>query len=217
MMKSKYYFSFLLLSLLGLVACSVITPIPTPAVEVYTLSPSVDKSDNELSTTGHDETALILALSPINSSQDFMGTGIIYRDHDYSYNSYAYSRWNDSPSKLLAIYFQYYLSESQRFSAVVPNSSTSHADVLLEATLLDFSHHLALDKDNSTGRVSIIFYLIDSKSKRLLASKQFNSEITVETESAKGATKALNLASESVAADLREWLEGEVERIDNKK
>jgi len=97
---NKQFPLWLLITTVWLSGCSVITPKSSPAIDVYTLSQQMQqaKAPSEMK----DATALILALSPIRSPQGLMSTDIIYRDTDYGFNSYAYSRWSDSPSKLLA-------------------------------------------------------------------------------------------------------------------
>lgn len=186
-------------------ACSVITPTPSPAIDVYTLSQQMEQTTT--SSEMKDPKSLILALSPIRSPQGLMSTGIIYRDTDYGFNRYAYSRWSDSPSKLLGGYLQQFLAQSQRISAVIPVGSRADADLLLEATLVDFSHHIQANNTGSTGVVSIIFYLINSQDKTLLATKQFTEEVTADQNNAKHATIAINQASQLVAAALQAWLE----------
>ena len=192
----------------------MITPKSSPAIDVYTLSQQMQqaKAPSEMK----DATALILALSPIRSPQGLMSTDIIYRDTDYGFNSYAYSRWSDSPSKLLASYLQQYLAQSQLISAVVPVDSRVNADLLLETTLVDFSHHIQANDSGSKGVVSVIFYLINQHDKTLLATKQFTQEIMVEQNNAKGATYAINQASKLVAIALQEWLEQKITNLPEK-
>jgi len=211
---NKQFPLWLLITTVWLSGCSVITPKSSPAIDVYTLSQQMQqaKAPSEMK----DATALILALSPIRSPQGLMSTDIIYRDTDYGFNSYAYSRWSDSPSKLLASYLQQYLAQSQLISAVVPVDSRVNADLLLETTLVDFSHHIQANDSGSKGVVSVIFYLINQHDKTLLATKQFTQEIMVEQNNAKGATYAINQASKLVAIALQEWLEQKITNLPEK-
>lgn len=194
-----------------LTSCSVITPIVTPAIDVYSISPEIKQSETSADMTAMKfPSAVILALSSIRSPQEFMTTGIIYRDADYGFNSYAYSRWSDSPSKLLEYYLQQSLAKSQYVLAIIPSSSRSEHDLLLEATLVDFSHHLVTRSPSSTAVVSIIFYLINPEGRILLATKQFTEEVILEQDNAKGATRAINQASKIVADGVQAWLAVEI-------
>ena len=131
----------------------------TPPIEIYTLTPTVHQ--NELQIEAGENESLIISLSSIRGSRGLMGPEIIYTDTEHGYNSYAYSRWSDSPTRLLELFFQQSL---QQVVAVVPSGSTSKADLLLEGSLYDFSHHLEND-GISSGIVRIRFYLIDNESK----------------------------------------------------
>jgi len=188
-------------TLFFLLSCSVINRIPSPAIDVYTLSPRIES--NQVSTKVKD--AVILALSPLRSSRSLMGTDIIYRNSDYSYDSYSYSRWSDSPAQLLELFLQHYLASNQFISAVVPVNSAIKADVILEGMLLDFSHHIQND-GLSTGRVAIQFNLINNQSKKVLATKEFSAEVVTESINAAGATAAINQATKKVTEELNDWL-----------
>tara|TARA_R110002167_G_scaffold10415_25_gene47840 strand:+ start:3895 stop:4539 length:645 start_codon:yes stop_codon:yes gene_type:complete len=214
MVKNKQFLLWPILATVWLSGCSVINPTPSPAIDVYTLSQQMEPATT--SSEIKDSTALILALSPIRSPQGLMGTGIIYRDTDYGFNSYAYSRWSDSPSKLLSSYLQQTLAHSQYISAVLPVGSRVDADLLLEATLVDFSHHLQAQDTRSTAVVSIIFYLINQHDKTLIATKQFTEEIMVEQNNAKHATIAINQASKLISVTLQKWLEQKITNLSEK-
>jgi len=203
--KNKQFLLCTVLVTMCLSACSVINPTPSPAIDVYTLSQQMEVSS--ASAKMKDSQAVILELSPIRSPQGLLGTGIIYRDMEFGFNSYAYSRWSDNPSKLLSSYLQQSLAQSQHITAVVQVGTRVTADLVLEATLVDFSHHLQADETKTTGVVSVLFDLIDPTYKTLIASKQFTEQVTANESNAKQATIAINKASKLMAADLKAWLE----------
>jgi cholesterol transport system auxiliary component len=214
MVKNKPFLLWIILTTVLLSGCSVITPTPSPAIDVYTLSQQMVLTTTPSELKGSK--AVILALSPMRSPQGLLSTGIIYRDTDYGFNSYAYSRWSDNPSKLLASYLQQSLAKSQHISAVIPVGSRADAKLLLEATLVDFSHHIQDNDAGSTGVVSIIFYLIDQHDKTLLATKQFTKEVTADQNNAKHATIAINQASQLVAVAVQAWLEQQITNLPEK-
>jgi len=142
---------------------------------------------------------IILALYSINHRQGLLTTSTIYRNDDF--NSYAYSRLSDSPSKLLEHYIQQSLAKRQYVLAIIPSSSRAHHDLLLEVTFIDFSYDLVTKGPSSTVAVSIIFYLINPNDKRLLEAKQFRKKVIFEKK-AQGATQAIIQASKIVARDV---------------
>ena len=174
-----------------------------PPAHIYTISPKWGES-NALA-EGKKKGSLIIKLAPIRGTRALGSTKILYTDAQYGQNSYAYSRWSDTPLRLLQIFFQATLEESGQFGAVVPPTSRSEADLLLESTLYDFSHHINND-GTSDGIIRIRFYLIDNTKKTVIATKEFVSKVPASSTNAQGAAAALNKAGANVAHDLVSWL-----------
>ncbi len=147
----------------------------------------------------------ILKLGRISSTSAFSGTDIVYSDMRYGQNSYAYSRWSDSPANMLLVIFQEALEKSGGYMAVVPYSSHSRTDLLLESTLIDFSQHIN-DDGTSNGTVRMRFNLIDNRIKRVIASRDFVTRAPASSVNAIGAVVALNKAVADLTKELVEWL-----------
>ena len=197
-MKNSFYMIFVLFFLLaGCVTKSV------PPAHIYTISP--ERGDSRAPAEREKKCSLIIKLAPVRATRALTGTEILYTDARYGWNSYAYSRWSDAPVKLLQTYFQVALEESGQFGAVVPPTSVSEADLLLESTLLDLSHHI---KDNGTseGVVRVRFYVIDNTTRTVTATKEFASRVPASSQNAQGAASALNKAAKNIAHDLVSWL-----------
>ncbi len=204
--KTYWVASFLLLFLTACIPERVVPPS-----EIYTLSPQWN--NNEQPNTRHDKNAEIIKLAPIYAPQDLTSTDILYSDTQFSRNSYAFSRWNDSPTKLLQTLIQVRLEKSNLFQAVIPAISASKTDLILEATLQDLSHRIHED-GRSEGIIRINFYLIDNSSNSVLASKEFVSKVPASKQNAQAAVIALNKAAQNIADDLVSWL---AEQLDQQK
>ena len=174
-----------------------------PPASIYTISPEWDSSRAQEETEKKNSTIIKIAL--VRGTRALTGTEILYTDAQYGWNSYAYSRWSDAPVRLLQILFQVALEESGRFGAVVPPASASEADLLLESTLFDFSHHIK-DDGTSEGVVRVRFYVIDNTTKTVTATKEFVSKVPTSSQNAQSAASALNKAATNVARDLVAWL-----------
>ena len=196
----KNSFSMILVLLCLLVGC--VTKSVPPA-HIYTISPEWGESSARAE--GGEKGTLIIKLAPVRATRSLTGTEILYTDARYGRNSYAYSRWSDAPVRLLQKLFQVAMEENDRFGAVVPPTSTSKADLLLESTLYDFSHHIN-DDGTSDGVVRVRFYLIDNTTKTVTATKEFVSRALTSSQNAQGAASALNKAATTVARDLVSWL-----------
>ncbi len=204
----KYRFIMLVIFSVFLVGCSL--QKTTPAIDTYFISPP--------STIDHARSAEtegpVIQLAVADTSRVFTGTNISYQDQQQGFNSYAYSRWSDSPVNLLSFYFQQLLEQSQYFSAVIPPGSLSDADLVLESSLYDFSHHLK-DDNHSTANVSIQFYLINARNKKVIATTLLDSEVASE-QNAEGAVIALNQAVHNIADQLLSWLDQQLIMLPDK-
>jgi len=197
-MRNNVYMILVLISLLP--GCLIKT---NPPADIYTISPRWNNNDIQIEP--QKKSSHIIKLAPIRATRALTGTEILYSDTEYSWNSYLYSRWNDTPVKMLQTLFQVSIEESHSFKAVVPPSSVSTADLLLESTLLDLSHHINVD-GASEGVIRIQFYLIDNMNRTVIATKQFVSKIPTSTQNAKGVVRALNKAATNIAHKLVVWL-----------
>lgn len=200
MLNNKFLVIFPILSIL-LTACVGSTIKP---VTIYTIAPQWD-SNKQTSTAANHTSNIVLKISPIRSTEAFSSRNIIYTDKLHSRNYYIYSQWSDAPVRLLQTLFQVTLEKSGQFKAVLAPASAARANQLLECTLYDFSHHINNNKI-STGVVRAACALIDYKSRKVLASKDFVAIIPTVTENAQGAAVALNKAANSLSAQLLDWL-----------
>ena len=175
---------------------------PLPPVEIYTLDPEWGQSGQVA--TERKGSALI-QIAPLRGSAAFATTDILYTDTLYTQHSYAYSRWQDTPVRAMQTVLEVAMENSGLFRAVLPPTSVSGADFLLESTLLEFGHIIP-GGSSSVGVVRGRFLLLDNKSRRVIASKELVARIPVVTLDARGATAAINQAALKVVSDLVVWL-----------
>jgi ABC-type uncharacterized transport system auxiliary subunit len=195
------------LVLAGLVVLTLITGCTfqsLPPVEIYTLEPVWGESN---SAQGEKKGSALIQIAPVRGSAAFATTEILYTDTKYTQHSYAYSRWRDTPVRAMQTVLEVALENSGLFRAVLPPSSASGADFLLESTLLECGHILTDPEGSpSVGVIRMRFHLLDNKSRRVVASKEFTSRIPAATLDARGGTAAINQAVLKVAGDLIVWL-----------
>lgn len=197
---SKVGMVLLSLWCIGLAGCVTQT---LPPVSTYTLSPELDGAAPAGGSQQHAD--VILKLDRMRSSRSLRDTAMLYSDAQYGQNSYAYSRWSDPPPAMLLAVFQQAIEDSGQYKAVVISTSDSQYDLLLESTLLDFSHRLHGD-GTSDGVIRIRCYLLDSRTRRITASREFASSVPASSRDARGAAAALNKAAVDVSRALVDWL-----------
>jgi ABC-type uncharacterized transport system auxiliary subunit len=173
-----------------------------PPMEIYTLEPVWGQSD--LAQTEKKGSALI-QIALVRGSAAFTTTEILYTDTKNTQHSYAYSCWRDAPVRAMQTVLEAAVENSGLFRAVLPSTSASGADFLLESALLEFGHIL-VEGSPSVGVVRMRFHLLDNKSRRVVASKELVAAIPAATLDARGGTAAINQAALKVASDLVVWL-----------
>lgn len=173
-----------------------------PPVEIYTLEPDWSQSDP---VQPEKKGSVILQIALVRGAAVFATTDILYTDRRNSQHSYAYSRWRDAPVKSMQTLLEVAVGKSGLFRAVLPSTSASRADLLLESTLLEFGHVLGEDRA-SEGVVRMRFHLVDNSSKRVVATQELMATVKTVTADARGATMAINQAAIQVAGDLVAWL-----------
>ncbi len=200
-MKNNAYIILFCYLLTGCIIKSV------PPANIYTLSP---EWNDTIAWQTQEKNPLTLKMTVIRASQALSGSDILYTDAQYVQNSYAYSRWNDAPVKLLQILFQNSLEKSNLFKAIVPPRSISKTELLLESTLLELSHHINKN-ETSNAVIRVRFYLINTTTRTIIATKEFVSKVPTTTKNAKGAVVAFNKAATNIAHDLVNWLAQQVD------
>lgn len=174
-----------------------------PPMEVYALDPGWSQHDPARRVK---KSEVIIQIAPVRGSDAFSTNDILYTDKRHRQQSYAFSRWKDAPIRSMQTMLEVTLEKSGLFRAVLPPTSVSRADLLLESTIFEFGHFFVED-GSSKGVVRMRFHLVDNASKRVVAGKELVAMKEVVTTGASGATAAINQAALSVAGDLVVWIE----------
>lgn len=174
---------------------------PAPPVTEYALAPALDTAR-----PAKVNRPFAIKVAPIEASRIYQTSDFYYVDAGYQHNPYAYSRWVDAPVRMLQLVLQDRLEQSGLFKAVLPSSSMLPAELRLEITLYDFSHHLG-EAGASEGVVRLQVYLVDIKKGRLLASQQFAARVPATGKSAAGGVSAINAAVSDILSRLIDWLD----------
>jgi len=183
--------------LLALTACA---GKPQPPVTEYALSPPM-----QIRGMTEASSPLTLRLASVTASRIYQGPEFYYVDGNYRRNPYAWSRWVDAPVRMLRMVLQDGLEQSGLFRAVLPPSSRLRADLRLEITLYDFSHHLN-DGQASQAVVRLGAHLLDARKGKLLASRRFEAGIPTAGDGAPAGVAGINAAVARILPDLLAWL-----------
>jgi len=138
------------------------------------------------------------------STKEIRKNKILYAKNFFQRESYAYSRWSDTPNKMLAQFLISKLDQSGIFNAVLAAHSPVDADLLLQSTIEDFYQYF--EDNQAYAIVKIRFFLIDKKDKNILSKHYFSAKIPSDSLDAKGGVKAFHIAIEQITDDVKTWL-----------
>lgn len=196
---TKSYGFILLFGLLMLTACASKS---VPEMTTYTLEIPAQAQKTPLQKPRFSG---IIKVAIPQSSAAIMSRQILYQDKHYTQSAYLYSRWSDTPNKMLAQLLLADLNSQSLFKTLLPAYSKGKEDFLLESTLAEFYHQINRD-GSSSGRIRIKFYLIDAKRGQVLATREFHAYNQAVSLDAGGAVGALNEAARNIASELGLWL-----------
>lgn len=182
---------------LTLAGCS----ITTPAVNEYAILP-LYSPQNALAVPVN----LSLKLTPTKSIASLASKDIYYLRGTTQIGSYLYSRWADTPASMIDRSLTSSLQNRRLFTALLPVTSSAYADVTLESDLHAFYHRFQKN-GSSEGYIDITYRLIESKSKKTIASKRFVVTSPSPSSDAAGGVTALSAATRYLNDESTLWLE----------
>lgn len=205
-MKSNgkvWYLQFVALALLG--GCSVLPP-PPPPDNVYLLevqAPPLSAPSRSASPPKHD---LVLAVSLPQARAGFDTARMIWVRQAHGLEVYARNRWADTPAHMLAPLLVQTLARSGAFHAVVQPSSGASAKLRLDTELVRLQQDFSAQP--SKVRITLGARLIDSGTRQVIATAEFDETENCATEDAYGGVLAANRALERLLGRLAEFCAG---------
>ena len=133
-----------------------------------------------------------LLVSPPRAAAGFDSQRIIYTRDTYKLDYFAHSEWIDTPARMLTPIIVAAIENSNAFRAVVPTPSAASGDLRLDTEILRLQH----DFTGSPSRVRFTLraYVVDSATRRVLATREFDESVTAASEDAFGGVAAANRA-----------------------
>jgi cholesterol transport system auxiliary component len=190
----QHYFLYIFTGLL-LLGCSS----TTSSVNEYTLL-SQETIDSNTIALSHKT----LSVASSKSFSSLTGKNLLYLRENGETGSYLYSRWSDTPAALIQQSLLKLLYDQSLFSSISPSSSLSQNDWLLESDLNAFYHRFL--KGTSEGYIDMTYRLIDTKTKRTIATKRFVITSPAQTMDAVGGVEALKNSTHKLNHQCSEWL-----------
>lgn len=145
----------------------------------------------------------ILKVDFPHAPSTLMGKRIIYVANPYESAYYVKNRWAEPLPAMLQDWIIHSIEDAGLYKAVVRSSSRVATDLVLESDIVSFEHRL----ESKSVVVSIRLNLIKNDNNKIIKSKLFSYEKSVESTNASNAVKAFNEALKVFKKDVVLWLE----------
>lgn len=137
-------------------------------------------------------TAPTLVINPTRATPGFDSQHIVYVRVAHQREHFAHSEWVDTPARMLAPLIVAAVEHAGTFSAVVPLASGLDASLRLDTELLRLQQEFGAGP--SRVRFTLRAYLLDGRTRRVLAWREFDETVASASEDPYGGVVAANRA-----------------------
>jgi cholesterol transport system auxiliary component len=192
-------------SLSVLCACSLLSPTATPATVYYALDRAVTVAPAPGATTAAlRDQAPTLIVNPTHAAAGFDSPRIIYLREAHKLNYFAHSEWVDPPARMLGPLLVSAITSSGAFRAVVLTPGAASGDLRLDTEIIRLQHEF--QSSPSRVRFTLRATLVDDRTRRVLAWREFEALVPAASEDPYGGVLAANQAVQTVLQDLSRFL-----------
>lgn len=191
------------LSLLSVGACSTLRPTATPHPAFYALEGARGEAPVAAPKTppaAASSTAPTLIINPTHAAAGFDSPRMIYVRETHKLEYFAHSEWVDPPARMLAPLLVAAVENTGAFRAVVLTPSAAAGDLRLDTEIIRLQHEFLTRP--SQVRFTLRAYLIDDKTRRVLAWREFDAAVPAGSEDPYGGVVAVNRAVQTVLESL---------------
>lgn len=187
-----------MVALVVLGGCSVLPPQPEPA-NIYLLEARTAPA-HSVRASARD---LVLAVSMPRARAGFDSARMVWVRQAHGLETYSRNRWADTPARMLAPLLIQTLERSGAFHAVVPSPSSVSAALRLDTEIIRLQQDFTVKP--SEVRFTLGAQLVDTSTRRVIATAEFDETEKCETEDAYGGVLAANRALERLLVRVAEF------------
>lgn len=184
------------LALLG--GCGAIQQAVSPHPSYYSLSGT--RNNEAAAQSGQRPAAPTLIVTPPHAAAGFDSQRIMYLRQENQLEYFARNEWIDTPARMLAPLIVAAAESTGSFRAVVQTPSPAAGEIRLDTEILRLQHEF-LDSP-SRVRFTLRAYLVDSATRRVIASREFEAAVAAASEDPYGGVMAANRAVKAVLEEL---------------
>lgn len=183
------------LSLMALGACGTLRPAATSNPAFYSLDGTRGAAPAEAPAA-----APTLIINSPHAAAGFDSPRIIYVRETHKLEYFAHSEWVDPPARMLAPLLIAAIESTGAFRAVVLTPSAAAGDLRLDTEIIRLQHEYL--SQPSRVRFTLRAHLVDDKTRRVLASREFDAAVPAASEDPYGGVVAANRAVQTVLENL---------------
>lgn len=192
-----------LLGALALGGCSALRPATATPPAFYALEslPIVATAPAQVDAT---RTLPTLMVTPSHAAPGYDSQRIIFVRADHQREYFARSEWVDPPARMLGPLLVAALERSGAFSAVVLAPGSATGELRLDTEIVRLQHNFQTTP--SRVQFTLRAYLVDDKTRRVLAWQEFNDEVAATSDTPQGGVVAANQVVQRVLVHLAQFV-----------
>lgn len=186
--------------------CSSLLPKPAPLPSVYLLDSdagAVAAKGAASVAPGPAASAPTLLVSTPRAASGLDSRRILYQREPHRLDHFAHSDWADTPARMLTPLIVAALERSGSFHAVVATPGTTEAGLRLDTEVLRLQQQF--DSTPSQVRFTLRAHLVDSRSRRVLAWREFDLRVPAPSDDPRGGVAAANTAVQQAMQQLADF------------
>jgi cholesterol transport system auxiliary component len=192
----------LIVAVLGILALGACSALRSPTVEHPSFY-SLDMPPGVTRAAIAAATAPTLLINPPHAAAGYDSQRILYVRETHKLEYFAHSEWVDPPARMLAPLLVAVLGNSGAFRAVALTPTGASGELRLDTELVRLQHEF--DSQPSRVRFTLRAYLIEDKTRRVLAWREFDVSTPAASENPYGGVVAANAAVREALARLSEF------------
>lgn len=177
------------LCLLTLGACGALRPEAAPSHPAYY---ALDIPRRAAPVAAATATAPTLTVNPPHAAAGFDSARIIYVRETHKPEYFAHSAWIDPPARMLAPLLVAAIESTGAFRAVVQKPGTATGDLRLDTEIIRLQQDFRTVP--SRTQFTLRAYLVEEKTRRVIAWREFDAAVAVTREDPYGGVVAANHA-----------------------
>ena len=188
------------LSLLLVCGCQALRPAVSPHPNVYSLASAGVAAAPARPPAGAAIAAGTLIVAPPHAAAGFDSPRMMYLRHADQLEYFAHNEWVDTPARMLAPLIVAAIEGSGAFRAVVTTPSTAAGEMRLDTEVLRLQQEFL--GTASRVRFTLRAYLVESATRKVIASREFEATIASISEDPHGGVVAARRAVQEVLVEL---------------